>query len=320
MYDKKYYLSEDDLNRVAESAVLAQLATMMYESGKIGYTQFQNTIFECAAHVLNERTLNEDRTRKKCYTSSELNEQLWKKGYFLLNETNAAMSRYQQQMQDRLNGYNYGQARKSQGFGAGVARVFGFDPDAGWSFGNVLNGIITLGSLVAAPFTGGGSLAAGTALRAGLAGAGRAAVSALARNAGKGLMKNALTNVGKRLMTNTGKNVVTNVGKNAVKNATPSLMKGMWTSAGRQALANQAKRNFATSAGRAAIGKAAAKGIGTNLAFVHGSNLLFGQPGNQMYYGNDMQYAQDPYGGGNDIYGLSGYGGNNPYAAYYGMA
>lgn len=286
IYDKKYYLSKGDLNRIAESAVLAQLAAIMYESRKIGYTQFQNTMFECVAHVLNGKALNESKTRKRYYTSSELNEQIWERGCFLLkecllNEAQATMNSYQKQMQDRLNGYGYGQKKKSTGFWPGLARFFGFEPDDGWSWGNVLNGVITLGSLIAAPFTGGSSFALKTAAT--------------------GLGRAALSNIGKSLVANAGKAALGTAGKTVAKQAAPSLMKGIWTSTGRQALANQARRNFATSAGRAAIGKSAAKGIGTNLAFIHGSNLLFGQPGSQgqqqMYPNGNMQYAQNPYGG-----------------------
>ena len=308
IYGKKYYLSKGDLNRIAESAVLAQLAAIMYESREIGYTQFQNTMFECVAHVLNGKTLNESKTRKRYYTSSELNEQIWKRGRFLLkecllNEAQATMSSYQKQMQDRLNGYRYGQKRQAKGFGAGLAKFFGFDPNAGWSFGNILNGVITLASLVAAPFTGGGSLALKTAAtglgRAALSNIGKSLVAntgknliantgkALVANTGKNLMANAgrsfAANAGRNFAANAGKNFAANAGKTVAQQTAPSLMKGIWTSAGRQALANQARQNFATSAGRAAIGKAAAKGIGTNLAFVHGSNLLFGQPQQGMY-------------------------------------
>lgn len=300
IYNKKYYLSKGDLNRIAESAVLAQLAAIMYENRKIGYTQFQNTMFECVAHVLNGKMLNESKTRKRYYTSSELNEQIWKRGCFLLkecllNEAQATMSSYQKQMQDRLNGYGYGQKKQAKGFGAGLAKFFGFDPNAGWSFGNILNGVITLASLVAAPFTGGGSLALKTAAT----GLGRAALSnigkSLVANTGKNLIantgrnliantgKNFMANAGKNFMANTGKNFMANAGKTVAQQTTPSLMKGIWTSAGRQALANRARQNFATSAGRAAIAKSAAKGVGTNLAFIHGGNLLFGQPQQGMY-------------------------------------
>ena len=342
---KEYYLSPNEVRAIAETTLTLYMSNMLRKRNMISESEHNMVLDECA-HRLTPTLLAEGNTygsRKRIYTTEQyINELKRNFNEIMLNENifGDIWDGVKSVGKGAWNGIKKGVGavgdaigsglekvgmwKKGDGFGRNMARVFGFNPDEGLSWGNILNGAIHLGSLVAAPFTGGGSLAAGTAARMALGAGARAAGTALARGALGAGLKTGLKTLGtaglKSLAKGTLSNAARGVGKNMLWNAG---INGGMNLLGAAMGANGEQQGEQPQYGTeqyAQMGQG-----GQNPYAMYAQNPYAMNTQNpytaqvQSLYGGGMQ---SPY-GGNDIYGLSGYGGyggGNPYAAYYGMA
>lgn len=176
----EYYLSPNEVKAIAETTLALYASNMLRKRNMISESERNHVLDECARHLT--PTLTEGNTRgsrKRIYTANQMREALTRHLDRMVNEgfgdwLSGAWNKTVDKLED------WGMYKRGDSFGRNLARGFGFNPDEGLSLGNVLNGALTLGSLAAAPFSGGGSLAGGAALRAALATGGKAALKNIA--------------------------------------------------------------------------------------------------------------------------------------------
>ena len=188
----EYYLSPNEVKAIAETTLALYASNMLRKRNMISEDERNHVLDECARHLTPVLTEGNTRgSRKRIYTAGQMEEALTRHIDQMVNEgfgdwLSGAWNKTVDKLED------WGMYKRGDSFGRNLARGFGFDPDAGLSMGNVLNGAITLGSLVAAPFTGGASAAGGAALRTALATGGKAALKNIAMthgiNAGMGML------------------------------------------------------------------------------------------------------------------------------------
>lgn len=292
----EYYLSPNEVKAIAETTLALYASNMLRKRNMISESEHKRVLDECARHltpILTEGNTRE--SRKRIYTANQMREALTRHFDQMMNEgvgdwlsnTWNGIKNFGSKTVDKLE--DWGMYKRGDSFGRNLARGFGFDPDEGLSWGNVLNGAITLGSLVAAPFSGGGSLAGGAALRTALATGGRAAAKALLTNLGKNAAKNFATGAARRAV---GKTALTNLGKNLAITHGINAGMGMLGLGGSDGSAeNSGQQQYA------------------NMATNSGTQNYYRGYGGQNYFG-----GYNPYSGGYNPYG----GGYNPYSGGYG--
>ena len=221
----EYYLSPNDIRAIAETTLALYVSNMMRKRNMLSEGEHNQILDECAHRIAPAFSLLEGNTyesRKRIYSLDQLTEEFTQHFDRMLNEglgdwVSGAWNGIKNGVKsagkwigDKAE--KFGLYKRGDTFGRNFARAFGFEPDEGLSFGNLLNGAITIGSLVAAPFTGGGSVAGGMAARAGLGTAARALGSTLL----KGGAKSMISNGAKNLASRAARNLATSAGRNAV--------------------------------------------------------------------------------------------------------
>lgn len=324
----EYYLSPNDVRAIAETTLALYVSSMMRKRDMLSESEHNYVLDECAHRIAPAFSLLEGNTyesRKRIYTPDQLVEEFV--GHFdqMLNENifGDIWNGVKNVGKGIVNGVKgagkwigdkaeqFGMWKRGDGFGRNMARVFGFNPDEGFSLGNIINGAVTLGSLVAAPFTGGGSLAAGTALRTALATGGRVAANALLKGGAKAIAGNAAKALGKTLIGTHAINAGLNLA-GAGPNSAPAETSGQpqYADAGNAGDQGSYSNGYSAQNPYSALAQ-------NPYSIYGGQNLL-----SNAYSGGNFG-GRGGYGGGVDPmmqYLLSQQGGGmNPYTAY-GMA